>query len=165
MSNYFIPAEACPNSKDLLLHSTIVTVRCGPCGLLNPSYLEPSLELPRRAKSRSSSARDPIEISEDSPTPPSKTVANIVPPAKRRGGIQIPTIPNFKIGYAEKERQSTNERIIARKPKSGFDTSEGLIVHFNVGIAHFTFDDSHEDGGYWTALKSSFTIDEINRDR
>ncbi|MCJ1471012.1 hypothetical protein MMC07_009660 [Pseudocyphellaria aurata] len=51
-----------------------------------------------------------------------------------------------------------------RKPKTGFDNSEGPIVHFNVGIAHFTFDDSHEDGGYWTALKSSFTIDEINRD-
>ncbi|MCJ1469131.1 Phospholipase C [Pseudocyphellaria aurata] len=119
------------------------------------------LVIPQRAKS---STKELIEISEDSPTPPSKTIANVVPPSRRRGGIQIPSMPNFKIGHAEKERQSTNNRIAVRKQKAGFENFDGPIVQFNVGIAHFTFDDSHEDGGYWTALKSSFTTDEANRD-
>jgi hypothetical protein len=38
MSDYFNTNEACPKSKELLYHSTVITVRCGRCALLNPNY-------------------------------------------------------------------------------------------------------------------------------
>ena len=45
-------------------------------------------------------------------------------PAKRRGqgtqATQIPRIPEFKLGYAEKERQVVDQRVADRKQKTGY---------------------------------------------
>ena len=105
MSDYFNPSEACPKSKELLLHSTVTTVRCGPCMLLNPNYIESPAKLPERSRVRTPAGKEVIEI-EESPTPPRPIPPpQGLPPAQRRGlATQIPTLPNFKLGYAEKER-------------------------------------------------------------
>jgi hypothetical protein len=66
------------------------------------------------------------------------------------------------LGYAEKERQHANQRIADRKAKTGFIPSI-LIIHFNVGVAHFYYDEIVEEGGYWIALSSYFLINENNR--
>jgi hypothetical protein len=104
MSDYFNPSDACPKSKELLFHSTVTTVRCGRCTLLNPNYAEsPGKQLVGPA--RPQIEKEIIEI-EESPTPPTPIPPpQELPPAQRRGlATQIPTLPNFKLGYAEKER-------------------------------------------------------------
>jgi hypothetical protein len=35
---YFNLGEVCPASRKYILHSTVTTVRCGHCGLLNPNF-------------------------------------------------------------------------------------------------------------------------------
>jgi hypothetical protein len=95
---YFNPTEACPQSRTLLEHSTVTTVRCGPCKLLNPNYKEPAVKLSERRRATPGPRSEVIEL-DDSPGPQTIT------PARRRGlATQIPTIPNFKLGYTEKER-------------------------------------------------------------
>ncbi len=68
MSEYFNPFEAYPRSKELLLHSTVVTVRYGPRMLLNPNYESP-VKLPQceKARARALIEKEVIEI-EESPT-------------------------------------------------------------------------------------------------
>lgn len=161
MSEYFNDSEVCPKSRELLFHNTVATVRCGPCGLLNPNYEDSITKMPERNKALPVASQEIIEIDE-SPLA-TKTIANVLPPAKRRGlATHIPTIPNFKLGYAEKERQTVDQRIADRKSKTGF-SSYVPIVHFNVGIAHFHHDNTIDDGGYWSALSSFISIDEENR--
>ena len=157
MSEYFNDSEVCPKSRELLFHNTVTTVRCGPCGLLNPNYIEPIVKMPERSKALSIPSHEVIEIDE------SPIATKLIPPAKRRNlATQIPTIPNFKLGYAEKERQIVDQKIADRKSRTGF-SSHIPIVHFNVGIAHFHHDNAIDDGGYWTALSSYISIDEENR--
>lgn len=158
MSQYFNSTEVCPNSRDLLLHSTVTTVCCGRCGLFNPNFSDPvSTELPKRslverARSKPAANQEIVEINEESSSPAPEIIsATLVPPPKRRGksvATQIPTLPNFKLGYVEKERQSANDCIAGRKPSTGFTSSEDPIVHFNVGVAHFNYDSSSDKGSY-----------------
>jgi hypothetical protein len=68
MSDYFNPSDACPKSKDLLLHSTVTTIRCGPYTLLNPNYVEsPPAKLPERGRSKPS--KEVIELDESPALP------------------------------------------------------------------------------------------------
>jgi hypothetical protein len=99
MSKFFNASEACPKSKELLFHSAVTTVRCGRYILLNPNYIEsPGKQLVN--PTRAPIDKEIIEI-EESPTTPKPAI----PLAQRRGlATQIPTLPNFKLGYAEKER-------------------------------------------------------------
>src|SRR5947209_4948409 len=105
MSDYFNPSDACPKSKELIFDSTVATVRCGRCTLLNPNYIESP------GKQLVSPAQPPIEKEiieiEESPTPPRPIPPpQGLPPAQRRDlATQIPTLPNFKLeGGAEGER-------------------------------------------------------------
>lgn len=133
MSEYFNNLEVCPHSKELLLYNTVTTVRYGLCGLLNPNYID--TKVLERSKTSSITSQEIIEIDE-SP----------IAPAKRRGlATQIPTIPSFKLGNSEKERQMVDQKIADQRSKSGF-SSHIPIVHFNVGIAHFHHDNALEDG-------------------
>lgn len=148
MSDYFDPSDACPKSNEPLLHSTVTTVRCGRCTLLNPNHVEsPGKQLVRPA--RPPIEKEIIEI-EESPTPPRP----IPPPqglplAQRRGlATQIPGLPNFKLGYAKKERQLVDLRLAERKTKTTFIPSIPT-VHFSVGIAHWVYDDLGDDEGHW----------------
>lgn len=49
-----------------------------------------------------------------------------------------------------------------RQTKPGFH-SHVPIVHFNVGIAHFTYHNVVKDGGYWTALARYLLVEKDNR--
>jgi hypothetical protein len=163
MSDYFNPSDACPKSKELLLHSAIVTVRCGRCTLLNPNYVEsPGKQLVRPA--RPPIEKEIIEI-EESPTPPSPMPPpQGPPPAQRRGlATQIPTLPDFKLGYAEKERQLVDQRLAERKTKTSFIPSIPTI-HFSVGITHWVYDDLGDDEGHWISASSQWSVDEDNRE-
>jgi hypothetical protein len=100
MSDYFNPLDACPMSRELLHHRTVTTIRCGPCGLLNPAFdaSPTSANLPERNRAKPPVGTEVINIDN---SPMSKSI----PPAQRRGlATQIPAIPNFKLGYAEKDR-------------------------------------------------------------
>lgn len=155
MSEYFNDLEVCPHSKELLLHNTVTTVQSGPCGLLNPNYIE--TKMPERHKASSVTSQEIIKIDKSSIAPKS------ILPAKRRGlATQIPTIPSFKLGNTEKERQMADQKIADRKSKSGFSTHVPM-VYFNVGIAHFHHNNALDNGGYWTTLSSSFSIHKENR--
>ena len=50
----------------------------------------------------------------------------------------------LQLGYAEKERQHADQRILDRKTKTGY-TAPVTTVHFSVGIAHFTWDHLMDD--------------------
>ena len=163
MSEYFNPSEACPKSKELLLHSTVTTVRCGPCTLLNPDYVESPAKLPERSRARPQVRKEVIEIEESPPVLTPVPPPQAIPPAQRRGlAIQIPTVPNLKLGYAEKERQHADQRIAERKAKTGFIPSIP-IIHFSVGVAHWAYDDFSDDEGYWAASGNQWSVDEDNR--
>lgn len=161
MSEYFISSEACPKSKELILHNSVTTVRCGPCGLLNPNFIESNTVPLDRSREIPSLGQEIIGI-EESPAG-DKFSSPLIFAAKRRGtGTQIPSVPNLKLGYAEPERQVLDQRMADRKSKTGF-SSYIPIVHFKVGIAHYTYNHSMDDGGYSTANPSYFSIDEENR--
>src|SRR2546423_7785472 len=162
MSEYFNPSEACPKSKELLLHSTVTTVRCGPCMLLNPNHVSPT-KLPQREKAATPIRKEVIEIEESPPVSKSIPSLQAVPPAQRRSlATQIPSMPNFKMGYAEKERQLADQRVADRKTKAGF-TPVVPTIHFSVGIAHWSYDECMEDEGYWTTAPNLWSVDEPNR--
>jgi hypothetical protein len=157
MSDYFNPSDACPKSKELLFHSTVTTVRCGRCTLLNPNYIESPGKQPPIEK-------EVIEIDE-SPTPPTPIPPpQALPPAQRRGlATQIPSLPNFKLGYAEKERQLVDQRLAERKTKTSFIPSIPT-VHFSVGIAHWVYDELEDDDGHWIGASNQWSVDEDNRE-
>ena len=150
MEKHFNAEEVCPESRVLLHHSTVKSVRCGRCGLLNPnlnSQPKPKLIV--------------LEDSQQNPTP-------APPPTKRRAVAKslatiIPTVPNFKLGYAEKERQNADQRILDRKNKIGY-IAPIATVHFSVRIAHFTWDHLMENSGFWTAASNQWSVDEENRE-
>ena len=160
MSDYFNPSDACPKSKELLLHSTITTVRCGRCTLLNPNHVES----PGKQLAPPPIEKEIIEI-EESPTPPRPIPPpKGLPPAQRRGlATQIPTLPNFKLGYAEKERQLVDQRLAERKTKTSFIPAIPTI-HFSVGIAHWVYDDLGDDEGHWIGASNQWSVDEDNRE-
>jgi hypothetical protein len=163
MSDYFNPSDACPKSKELLFHSTVKTVRCGRCTLLNPNYVEsPGHQLVGPA--RPSIEKEIIEI-EDSPTQPTPIPPpQNLPPAQRRApATQIPTLPNFKLGYAEKERQLVDQRLTERKTKTAFILPIPT-VHFSVAVAHRVYDDLEGDEGHWISASSQWSVDEDNRE-
>ena len=86
-----------------------------------------------------------------------------IKPARRRGlATHIPSLPDLKLGYAEKERQAADQRIADRKPKSGY-IALIPIIHFSIGIAHFTWDEHSDDQGSWTAANHQWSDDEDNR--
>jgi hypothetical protein len=158
---YFNLDEVCPVSRDYIYHSTVTTVRCGPCGNLNPNYVTLPAKLPERGRAKPAPESEVIEIM-DSPAD-SKLALQGIPPAHRRAlATQIPGIPDFKLGYAEKERQHTDQRIADRKPKTGY-IAHIPTIHFSVGVAHFTWDELAEDQGYWNAATNQWSVDEDNR--
>jgi len=116
-------------------------VRCGPYKLLNPNYKEPAVKLSERRRATPGPRSEVIELDD---SPGSQTIT----PARRRGlATQIPTIPNFKLGYTEKERQQADQRVIDRKTKTGYLTPIPT-VHFSIGVAHFIWDELSEDQGH-----------------
>jgi hypothetical protein len=143
----FAPTGSCPSSLEIIDHSKVTTVRCGPCGLLNPCHSK----LVERARPQTPSATEIIEI-KDSPVhhrsaPPHGGPATEqgIKPARRRGlTTHIPSIPDLKLGHAEKERQAADQRVADRKSKTGY-VALIPVVHFSVGIAHFTWDDHSDD--------------------
>jgi hypothetical protein len=163
MSDYFNPSDACPKSKELLFHSTVATVRCGRCTLLNPNYVEsPGKQLVGPAPPPIE--KEIIEI-EESPTPPTPVPPpQGLPPAQRRGlATQIPTLPNFKLGYAEKERQLVDQRLTERKTKTAFIPAIPT-VHFSVAVAHWVYGDLEDDEGHWIGASNQWSVDEDNRE-
>jgi hypothetical protein len=91
----------------------------------------------------------PVEIIDVDASPVISVVSKPSPePAQRRGqgthATQIPRIPEFKLGYAEKERQIVDQRVADRKQKTGYNHPP-TTVHFAVSVAHFHWDD-FEDG-------------------
>jgi len=156
MSDYFNPLEACPMSKELLHHHAVTTVRCGPCGLLNPTFesaLAPT-KVPARAPAKPPLGTEIISI-DDSPVP--------IRPAQRRGlATHVPTLPDLKLGYAEKERQVADQRVGDRKTKTGH-ISPIPSQHFSIGVARFTWDEFAEDNGNWSTLPNHWTVVEDNR--
>jgi hypothetical protein len=159
--------EVCPESRVYLHHNTITTVRCGRCGLLNPNQCTPP---PRRERARPSPGQEIISLDESPEQPKPVPAPEGVPgPSKRRGaptqGLAtiIPTIPDFKLGYAEKERQNADQRIADRKTKTGY-TAPAATIHFSVGIAHFTWNPVLEDQGTWAAGLNQWSVNEDNRD-
>lgn len=164
MEEAFDPEGVCPESRVYLLHSTVASVRCRHCGLLNPNHHTPPPPLPVRERARPPPGLKVINV-EDSPL---KSTPSVIPPAKRRaiaaqGATIIPTVPGFKVGYAEKERQYANQRILDRKTKTGY-TSSTPFVHFSVGVAHFVW--GHEDAddqGHWSIAMNQWSVDEENR--
>jgi hypothetical protein len=144
----FNPDEVCPDSRVYLHHNTITTVRCGWCGLLNPNLCTPT-----RERTRPPPGLNVINVDEW-PTPQG------ILPAKRRAVTKqdpstiLATIPDFKLGNAEKERQNADKRIQDRKTKTRY-TAPVTTVHFLVGVAHFSWDHSVDDQGYWAAASCS----------
>jgi len=130
---------------------------------LNPNYVESPGKQPV-GPARPPIEKEVIEIDE-SPTPPRP----IPPPqglplAQRRGlATQIPSLPNFKLGYAEKERQLVDQRLAERKTKTSFIPSIPTL-HFSVGIAHWVYDEQGDDEGHWIGASNQWSIDEDNRE-
>jgi hypothetical protein len=92
---------------------------------------------------------------EDSPVP--------IRPAQRRGlATHIPTVPDLKLGYAEKERQVADQRVGDRKTKTGH-ISPIPSQHFSIGVARFTWNEFADDSGDWSTLPNHWTVVEDNR--
>ena len=98
MSNYFVPSETCPNSKEPLLHSTVLTVRCGPCGLLNPQYAKAPFNRSERPRAQPATNQEVIEITE-SPVASTKLVSSANQHGVANHGVatMLPTVNNFKV--------------------------------------------------------------------
>lgn len=106
-------------------------------------------------------------VVEDSPGPTVETRPSALPliaPAKRRGlATSIPSLPNYKLEYAEAERQHVNQIVAERKPRTNYAMAIP-VVHFTVMVAHFTWDQAIvDDFGFWTAANNQWSIDENNR--
>jgi hypothetical protein len=84
-----------------------------------------------------------IDLLDDSPITSSRSI----PPTQRRGAaaLHIPIIPKLKIGHANQEVKAVNERIKAREKQVDID-ARPFIIHFSLGLARFTWDDSGESG-------------------
>jgi hypothetical protein len=155
--------EVCPDSREYLHHKNVNTVRCGRCGLLNPRHPDP-------VKPFSSAPIEIIDVDESPvsvPQPP-ESMNPPPPPAKRRGtektqSLQVPGMPDFKLGYAEKERQAANQRVEDRKTKTGF-TRPPSVVHLSIMVAHFHWEELGAEEGYWTAAPNQWSIDQSNSD-
>lgn len=174
--HYFNPTDICPESRELLEHSTIITVRCGKCRKLNPNFNSPQPQtsafpshLPdRRNQTKSLPVEHEVIVVDDSPGasagPASSTSTALIPAARRRAhATSIPSLPNFKLGYAETERQHVNQIVAERKPRTNFAMSTPT-VHFTIMVAHFTWDLAIvDDLGFWTAANNQWSIDENNR--
>lgn len=109
----------------------------------------------------------PIEIIDVDASPVISVVSKPSPePAKRRGqgthATQIPRMPEFKLGYAEKERQIVDQRVVDRKQKTGYNHPP-TTVHFAVSVAHFNWDDFEDGEGDWRVAANQWTVDEGNR--
>lgn len=112
MSKYFNKLEVYPQSKKLFFHNAITTVCGGPCGLLNPNYVEALSKVPKYSKTILASKQEIIEFDKSLVTIKSTTIV----PAKRRGlGTQILFILSLKLRYAEKEQQVIDQQIVDRK--------------------------------------------------
>lgn len=159
MSEYFAPNEICPKSREILQHSTITTVRCGRCEKLNPNYEESPVKLPTRGRANPFGEHEIIKI-EDSPIASSKATRR----ARNHGqATHVPGISDFKVGKAEKERQSADQRVADRKLKSGF-IGPVSTVHFQVAVGHLGYDEDRDNAEMWKILGHTFTIDEPNRE-
>jgi hypothetical protein len=55
------------------------------------------------------------------PLPGDATAEQGIKPARRRGlATHIPSLPDLKLGYVEKQRQTADQRVADRKPKTGY---------------------------------------------
>jgi hypothetical protein len=149
INQYFEPISFYLNSLKVINYSKVITVRCSLCILLNPHYLK----LTERVRASLFSDTEIIEIKDSfvdprSAPPPSHIKAEqAIKPARRRNlATHIPSLPNLKLGYIEKKRQAADQRVADRKPKTGYITLIP-IIHFSIGIAHFTWDKHSDDQG------------------
>jgi hypothetical protein len=99
-----------PNSIKIIDHSKITTVRYGSYGLLNPRHSK----LTERIRALPPPGTEIIEI-RDSPidprfaSPAEMKAEQAIKPAKRRGlTTYIPSLPDLKLGYTEKKRQTAD---------------------------------------------------------
>jgi hypothetical protein len=106
VDQYFESISFYPNSIKIINHNKITTIRCGSYSLLNPRYLK----LTERIRALPPPGTEIIEIRDSPVNPRSAPPAEIkaeqaIKLAKRRGLIiYIPSLPNLKLGYIEKER-------------------------------------------------------------
>lgn len=172
-SSYFEPTDVCPESQELVEHSTITTIRCGKCKKLNPNFQVPATGSgstpPKHVndcsqKTQPLTGREIIVVEDESPSAKSETILPLIPPARRRAlATAIPSLPDFKIGYAEAERQHVNQIVADRRPKTNFATPSPL-VYFGLSIAHFEWDSNIvDDLGTWKSSNNQWSINENNR--
>jgi hypothetical protein len=110
---YFEATGSYPDSLEYIDYNKATTVRCGPCGGLNPNfvYSQPRPKLAERARFKPPLDTEIIEI-QDSPINPRSapptgdiTVEQGIKSTRRRGlATYIPSLPDLKLGYAEKNR-------------------------------------------------------------
>jgi hypothetical protein len=144
---YFEPIGFCLNSLKIINYSKVIIIRYSPYGLLNPRHLK----LIERVRALPSSDTEIIEI-KDSPINPRSApppgyikAEQAIKPARRRSlTTYIPSLPDLKLGYIEKKRQTADQRIADRKPKTGY-IALIPIVHFSINIAYFTWDKYSDD--------------------
>lgn len=60
---------------------------------------------------------------------------------------KIPVIPNFKLCYTKEKKQIVDQKIADQKNKTSFSVYI-LILDFDIGIAHFYYNNSIKNGGY-----------------
>jgi hypothetical protein len=148
---YFKSIGFYPNSIKIINYSKITIVRYGSYSLLNPRYsklIERIRALPPPS-TKIIKIRDSLIDPRSAPPPDNIKAEQAIKPAKRRGlTIHIPSLPDLKLGYTEKERQAADQRVADRKPKTGYIA---LIptVHFSISITHFTWDKHSDDQGSW----------------
>lgn len=75
---------------------------------------------------------------------------------------QLPTLPNFKLGYADDERQAAIQRQGDRKTKASL-SALSPVVHFSIGVARFLPDRMAKNGSDWETVGRTLSINEDNR--
>ena len=124
----FNPKGYCTSSDVPIEHSTIITRRCGHCGLLNPSH--PSFHEAGPSRARSVPATREI-ITLDSPT---STPSSFIPPLDpRSSSLQVPgPFPvRLRRGIAAAGAQEVNQAIV--KKGLGINSPPPTIT-FSIGL-------------------------------
>lgn len=156
ISKYFNICKICQKSRKLLFYNIIAIVWYGSCGLLNPNYENSIIKMPECNKALLIINQEIIEIKIFLFT--TKIIANVFLLLKCQSWATfIPTISNFKLRYAKKERQMVDQKIANQKSKTGFSFYV-TIIHFHVWIMYFHFDNIIYNKGYWSAFFNFITI-------
>lgn len=91
-----------------------------------------------------------------------KIITNVFLLLKSQSWVtHIPTISNFKLGYAKKKWQTVHQRIANQKSKIGFSFYV-TIIHFHVWIVYFYFGNIIYNKDYRLAFFNLITINKKN---